>query len=517
MLPILPHAPINLSEVSTMSSPYIPLVTQDNILSKVATSPKRKRPLCNSTRFTIVTLSVLIVLLLVTIFFLVRQPLSNNARGNSGADSRDEEHINVLTDGGLVIGFISDMHLMVNPDDCADNKGWKYGTFGCDSTAALLDITLTAMSRELSRLPRRIVFMLGDAAQHQALDSWNTNITIAAIHSVYEQFHLHFPDTPVFPTIGNNDLEQHNSVPDPSWYDTLLPVFESAVRRGGVVVLPSDFRDEFRAGGYYSATLEQEAEEEGLTVISLNTNIFASNMGDPSTQTNGAARQLEWLEMVLERAKGRTAIIGHHPPMLSLYAMTRLGVIKNHWREDCLEEFLKICKKYHDKIMGIFTGHEHQDSFGAQKYEGVEISAFSMPSVSPIYQGQPSFSIATLSNEYHLLDIYAYHTWLDFYNRLKTEPEFSWNASYSEILSLTELNSTGMLLKADNIISESDGMETFRSLRDKVYQDRLDLDVTAHIFYCYTTNFIIANFMRCIDRFGYDSSMFVLHKDSRYS
>ena len=41
---------------------------------------------------------------------------------------------------------------------------------------------------------------------------------------------------------------------------------------------------------------------------------------------------------------------------------------------------------------------------------------FTIPSVSPVYEGQPAFSVGKLDSTRSLVDLVTHHTWLDYYS-----------------------------------------------------------------------------------------------------
>ena len=462
-------------------------------------SDEAKTQCCTPTRFTIATLAGLVCLLTAVLFCLIRWPIVRPGCGNTGREG-------VMEPGpqDTQLGLIADIHLNLHPEECMGQSSSEYGVFGCDSTLGLLNLTLKDMVTKLQG--SKVLVMLGDAAQHQAVDTWDSKVTLDSIGSVFTQFQHHFPSTPVFPTVGNNDLPAHDTVPDISWYTSLLKMFEPAITRGHKVTLPDNFREIFMYGGYYSALFADK-----FTVISLNTNLFSASVQDRGSQRDYAVSHLQWLDDTLKAVTGRVVIIGHIPPTLSLYALYNKKVAKVSWRLEYFENFREIYQRHHEKVIAMLFGHEHQDTFVVERNSGVDMATFTFPSVSPVYSGQPSYGIAVIQNKEKLKDIFTYHTWLDYYTRLKIEPKFLTYRSFGQIFRLDELTPEGLFDKTENIIEESDGMRSFMALKGKVYQERAVPMISPHLYYCYTTNFNIAAFVQCIESFGYDGKPYIVN------
>ena len=489
-----------------MSGTYQQLNMDDTEKDKLLPSEKGGVECCSPTRFTIITLSGLVCLLTAALFCLIRYPIASESSGNVG---RAGPAVLKHSTEDTLIGLISDIHLDPNPRACVGE--FEFGVFGCDSTLELLNVTLEDMARNMLGSEDQALLMLGDAALHQREASWDSTVTLDSIVTVFEQFEDHFPDTPVFPTIGNNDLPAHNSIPEISWYSSLLEYFEAALKRGGRVTLPSNFREIFMYGGYYSATFADK-----FTVISLNTNLFSAKVPDRNTQKGYAVSHLQWLNETLENLEGEAVIIGHHPLTLSLYALYQKKAAQVSWRLEYFEVFREIFNRHHGKIIGMFFGHEHQDTFVVERSSGVNMASFTFPSLSPIYSGQPSYGVARLGEsesdgKKNFKDIFTFHTWLDYYTRLDSKPKFLTYRSFGQILGVKELSFDNLSEKSELNIEDSDGLKTFIALKDKIYQERYVPKLSPHLFYCYTTNFTIAAFIQCVEKFGYSGKPFIVN------
>ena len=82
---------------------------------------------------------------------------------------------------------------------------------------------------------------------------------------VSEKLHEFFPEIPVFPVFGNNDLPGHYVLPNSSeWYETVLSYWAPLIlcpRCPADVKEPTtmeDLKETFLEGGYYSANIVGE-------------------------------------------------------------------------------------------------------------------------------------------------------------------------------------------------------------------------------------------------------------------
>lgn len=83
------------------------------------------------------------------------------------------------------------------------------------------------------------------------------------IAEVSNQTHLRFPDIPVFPLVGNNDLPGHYVLPNSTsdWYKSLLSLWEPLILCSGCpssVEQPSTqamLHESFLQGGYYNVSI----------------------------------------------------------------------------------------------------------------------------------------------------------------------------------------------------------------------------------------------------------------------
>ncbi|WFD34968.1 endopolyphosphatase [Malassezia cuniculi] len=252
---------------------------------------------------------------------------------------------------------------------------WGTGVSDCDSPPRLINHTLawvrdnwnvsvaTGSDTDMPTHMFDFVIWTGDSARHdqdpqllrteeEIVDS--NRFTIHAMEST-------FPDIPIVPNIGNNDIVLHNTmVAGPSdetrrfaklWKDHLPP---EAIE---TVVL----------GGYFS----KDVLADHLAVISLNTLYFYDSNkatdGCPrrhkkDTEVDAGTLQLEWMARELARYRRRNMqvhIIGHVPPTAGNYF------------PDCYDAYTELVLRFQDTIVGQHFGHMNMDAFFVQESSAV--------------------------------------------------------------------------------------------------------------------------------------------------
>jgi len=169
-----------------------------------------------------------------------------------------------------------------------------------------------------------------------------------------------FPETPILPNIGNNDLIHHYQAPNSSerimYYGDLFRLWFDKVPANIKYSTPSlmrDIRENFRHGGYYRWDLSQS-----LSVLSFN-----SIFGSPRNNEIDIAEQdqLEWLENQLNEERSTKFIIHMHIPPGLWYA----GKDEQFWKNDSMDAFLDIITKYQNRIHLLVGAHIHSGEIRA--------------------------------------------------------------------------------------------------------------------------------------------------------
>ena len=310
--------------------------------------------------------------------------------------------------------------------------GSVYGQFGCDSSPALANSSLSAAA--LAAPAPDLVLVLGDLVTH---DSPANSFTQATFHEMSRQISDAFPSRPYAcqTPLGNNDVFPNYGInnSDPNFYAE-----QAATARQYCGATEAE-ANAFAATGYYSRQLR---ELDRLLV--LNTNIYASQNavqrtnaklgyyarrgiqpadrftaraalasrsgsgGGGSGGGGSSARpltpidpdplgQFAWMRQHLEWASasgGRIYIAGHIPPTLDSYARVQ------QWQQPYADQYWALLAEFPTVVGFHLFGHLHSAEVRVQRSADPAVQAAPalqiLASVSPIYATNPSFYTLTL-------------------------------------------------------------------------------------------------------------------------
>ncbi|XP_053394460.1 acid sphingomyelinase-like phosphodiesterase 3b [Mercenaria mercenaria] len=248
-----------------------------------------------------------------------------------------------------------------------------YGNYLCDAPWQLITSAVQAMYK-IEPNPDFIVWT-GDSVPHVYNKDLDLDKVYTLIGNVTEELMVVFPNTTIYPVLGNHDPYPANMMPydveHSKYYKGILDV------SGWHAVLGQNESEQFHNGGYYSSHISEK-----IKLLGLNTNLYY----DQDKLTKGLtdpANQLKWIEDQLEAARKKNEqvfIVAHVPP-----GMFELVEGMSWFYGDYNKKYLEVMEKYSDVIIAQLYGHEHTDSFRVQfDKEGRPISAlFLSPAVTP--------------------------------------------------------------------------------------------------------------------------------------
>ncbi|KAM3829827.1 acid sphingomyelinase-like phosphodiesterase 3b isoform 2-T2 [Vipera latastei] len=161
-----------------------------------------------------------------------------------------------------------------------------------------------------------------------------------------------FPDTQVYPAMGNHDFHPKNQLPaeENKIYNATAELWRPWLKEPSI--------QKFRTGAFYSQLLPGLGPRRRIIV--LNTNLYyESNNWSMSLEDPGG--QFQWLQTLLTKASEtgeKVYIIGHVPP--GVFEKKR-G--KPWFRKHFNQRYTEIIQKHHAVIAAQFFGHHHTDSF----------------------------------------------------------------------------------------------------------------------------------------------------------
>lgn len=265
-----------------------------------------------------------------------------------------------------------------------------WGDYGkCDTPVATYKLLLDHVSRK-DKID--MIVWTGDVPPH---DIWNQSRSgqIRTLRSAIQLLTRYFPNTPVFPAIGNHESAPVDSFPPPGIQVATPTWLYEELTRSWSHWLPNETSETILRGGYYSVGVFP-----GFRVIALNNNYCdGKNMWlfvNPIDPTG----QLSWLvdELLKAEENGeKVYILGHIPP----------GSM------DCLSgwsrNYYNIIYRFESTVAAQFFGHTHADEFEVF-YDSNSTSAsrratnmaYVGPSVTPYSGYNPGYRIYVVDGNY---------------------------------------------------------------------------------------------------------------------
>lgn len=299
-----------------------------------------------------------------------------------------------------------------------------------------------------SRMPQpKFMLLLGDLCGHHRLSKTNC----ASDQSyVFHALKSAFPQLPIFYTFGNNDALGQNYGPfiDQIHATTQSPyliarsrgTWVSGFLSNGQIcqspsivnppaeVLPQIYpclHHESRIHGYYSAYLESK-----LKLITLNSVIFSPKFTDKNEKAS--KEQLNWLEQELTASeKNDEAVLlnMHIPPGGNIYNGEAF------WRQDAQDAFLNLVERFHLCIIGILSGHTHQEEIKIILSTEHKIfgGIYQTAALSTLYRNAPALKIFqyTQKNKHWLLLNYQTYVFKKHENDVFIDKLYDFNQYYN--------------------------------------------------------------------------------------
>mmetsp|Transcript_4804 Transcript_4804/g.8964 ORF Transcript_4804/g.8964 Transcript_4804/m.8964 type:complete len:446 (+) Transcript_4804:532-1869(+) len=290
-----------------------------------------------------------------------------------------------------------------------------FGRYGCDSSLALIESSIQAMS--IVNAAPDFILVTGDLIGHRTnslLDpneeynpEYNHELVLNSTSEIVALFETYFPGTQVIFTLGNNDGYEDYWTPSESEAEDFLAQLKDIFGR----VNPS-MSESFTQLGYYTSVTN-----DGSLVISLNSNFFSIKRSIVAKKPS--EEQLTWLDQQLYSTDRRVIVSLHIPPGSSMYGG---GVFESS--DFAIDEFVRILQRHQDKIDFVMSGHFHSTAF--QLIPLTNLGILVHPSVSPIFGNNPGFR--------HYISKGSTFDFVDYFMNLKkAEDGFLPQYTYSHI------------------------------------------------------------------------------------
>lgn len=156
------------------------------------------------------------------------------------------------------------------------------------------------------------IFYTGDSVPHWlqfwSVEQYTEEMVVAGVSSVIALLRATFPDTPIYPALGNHDNFLSDQLPAPPLSDKWM----SYIAKTWSGLLPPDALQTVRYGGYYTISLSPK-----LRLIHFNSILCdTANLYAVLNQTDHA-NQFVWFRQTLSDARSageNVYIIGHITP-----------------------------------------------------------------------------------------------------------------------------------------------------------------------------------------------------------
>jgi sphingomyelin phosphodiesterase acid-like 3 len=360
-----------------------------------------------------------------------------------------------------------------------------FSTYNFDSNYALLKASLEKMQLE-SPNPDYIMIS-GDFLAHNFEDSFQLWSGIAyetqqvdsfaqldafiskTIHFMAGMWDKYYPNTPIYAALGNNDAFCGDYLVQPGgeFLKSFAAAFGPLTHHNGGV---NTFDETFEDGGYFA---QQAAHDANLRVVVLNTILFSDNFNSPwsgeavyctpgyfgPTNNEPGGKMLTWLDGQLTEAAAagqKVWLMQHIPaginvanavPRHPIDSIPCLNGSPQMFLKDTFNtQYLKMIQKHAGVITLNIAGHYHRDDFRVY-FDETKTNAISwlhvLPAISPIYDNNPGFQVATYNKTTSMLDDYTCY-FVDVQQAVSSETAWAHEYKFSDIYGFTGLNTAKM-------------------------------------------------------------------------
>ena len=274
------------------------------------------------------------------------EPHFNNWNNNTGLGKFiqiTDIHLDIYykqgyhTNCGLPICCRPDSNSFSNDNVNISNKwGSPYGK--CDIPISLLKSVLNFTSNNIDNVDS--IFLTGDGPPHDIWEqSRRYNLNVNDAIRTFTKYY--FPNTSVFPIIGNHDTFPINQEPGLTQSDWLYKNLSMRWKYW----FSNDSLNTFNFGGFYTQRVKP-----GFRIIGLNTNVYPKeNWWQSLYNKDDYGHQLAWLRDVLNQSKvnqEKVIILAHHSP-------------NNWYSKEFIDYYTNLLLEYSDIIEISIYGHQH--------------------------------------------------------------------------------------------------------------------------------------------------------------
>lgn len=311
----------------------------------------------------------------------------------------DEENLNFLVISDIHLNNHSKHQMQLAPKTETIRNDLDLITY-----LSFLKLTKKNINAGLINKPS-FILLLGDLQGHKR---YQNDVTLSE-STIFKTISETFTNTPVIYIFGNNDSPQKNY--GKFSYNNISPFtiannssnWKNGFLSTGTICKTQNMypclSSQNQQNGYFTLKLGPK-----LKLIGLNSVLFSINNNFKSD----AKEEIMWFGKQLKIAKQKheqTLIAMHIPPGYSIYNNQKF------WRDDEFEQFIKIIYQYSDLIIGMLTGHTHQEEMKILTTKSAKLGAYSTPALSTAYGNTPiikNFLLSKSSKKWHIKNYLTY-------------------------------------------------------------------------------------------------------------
>ncbi|KAK3089276.1 hypothetical protein FSP39_002271 [Pinctada imbricata] len=377
-----------------------------------------------------------------------------------------------------------------------------FGNYLCDAPMKLVQSALSFMKKQHS--DPDFILWTGDSVPHVDSSTMDRTKVLQNIGVVAQQLRNKFPNTTIYPVLGN-----HDEFPQDAYPSGTTTYYTDVLSTGKYDTMLSDeAAEQFKKGGYYSA-----ATLTNLKIIGLNTNLYY-DMDKLTANASDPGDQFKWLRQQLRQSKAdnqKVIFLAHVPPgFFELYD----GLM---WFYDKFNtEYVGIMRNFSDVISTHIYGHEHTDSFRIlhDNEDNPCGILFLSPAVTPwkstlkgVGSNNPSVRLYTYNQlTGHVINYQQFY--LDLSETVKTGKD-AWKLEYEAVkdfqVSILDANSLQSLADSFKDKSFTNGFKKYLQYNSVSADKNPDCNDTCRlIHYCAITQLETEDYIQC--RKGYQTT-----------
>lgn len=327
---------------------------------------------------------------------------------------------------------------------------------------------------------------------------------------VNSQIEKRFPNTPIFPTLGNNDAfcGDYEIRDSGSFLSRTAPIFARNLKG---LIDTDEFNESYKKGGYYIA---ENPNNPGHKVISLNTVMMSGKYLDASNNVcqslppksvidANVQEMFTWLDKNLKAAEAsgdKVWLMFHIPPGINAYSS--IGATPAYYyQEQYNKQYLAMVNKYSDVIIAQLGGHTHMDNFividgSTTPNSFVHIS----PAITPVYENNPGFLEYTYAPASGELIDYDVHGFDDV--QAATKPNWSKEYTFSTTYNQDKLSPTNLKAVYTNFLTDAAAKKHYMDYYVVEDTPQAIKEANWNYYYCAFGNQTAEAYSSCLARLG---------------